>query len=738
MARNTHGGFDQVIEISNPFFEEQARSKFNLSAQNVSSKPTDPFEFTGRIQANLRRIWFGDMGETFDPVTGNWRATPQVAPFNAVVFALEIKGELRVKKISVAFNGATIPIPTPNTGELIRVHVVATFLAPVSVEQLAVRKSRDEAFPTFLTPTGIVIMPTNSFFINVMPNQKLVRDSPFVKWANGLIEFVERNFPPGPGDPETLVMNPILQALEQQVENELMNTLRNTSDWKLNQPQRLVLVDTNGMNVRRLEMVTTYSSIRGFMEITGTGGVPQQAVTSQLLARPGVQPDDALAITVNGRALAEQLREPLRNMFGLQQSDFVANEPCTVSTPAGVKFGGSTYTLRFLQAGTDELNRMILWLQLLTSQAGADITIEIELPIMFSATRAVRNGKQVLIITPRVGAAVFDVMAMTFPIYHFIVESVARQQVEAALRGPFNLPSIVIDMPQHVEIVVNEVELFQANAPRPTRTTPGLHLIGRGPMDGIIISPPSLAPARFREHDLVIRMAAFDLGDVNHGVQSSLDISCVQPDSSDPNGRIDSVGGILDDGGVWSMPIDDAIDWIEGGKPMYVTVPGQGEQRVQVVRAAPDYPISIAEKPYLRAGADASFGNNLALLPACSDGSEPGTVPPRTVTKYSSVQVHWRDFFPIGDDGNEIVSLSTPIDPSCIITDVVLEMVERDGTVRASHRFGGSDAQYGGGGARMTNDPIGGNNSAVNVRWYFDPYSVCRYRLRYTLQGLAC
>ena len=38
----------------------------------------------------------------------------------------------------------------------------------------------------------------------------------------------------------------------------------------------------------------------------------------------------------------------------------------------------------------------------------------------------------------------------------------------------------------------------------------------------------------------------------------------------------------------------------------------------------------------------------------------------------------------------------------------------------------------------MTTNPIGTTSLAVRVHWWFDAYSICRYRLRYTVEGRTC
>ena len=77
-------------------------------------------------------------------------------------------------------------------------------------------------------------------------------------------------------------------------------------------------------------------------------------------------------------------------------------------------------------------------------------------------------------------------------------------------------------------------------------------------------------PGRFRDHDLVVRVGAFPR------YPSPLTVSCMTPDASDPQRRIDGLGGsfAIPAGTAtrdWAMPVDDAIDWVASGNRMRMT-----------------------------------------------------------------------------------------------------------------------------------------------------------------------
>jgi hypothetical protein len=81
-------------------------------------------------------------------------------------------------------------------------------------------------------------------------------------------------------------------------------------------------------------------------------------------------------------------------------------------------------------------------------------------------------------------------------------------------------------------------------------------------------------------------------------------INCIVPDSSDPDNRIDSVGG-----SGWTKPEDTVIREIEDGASYYVDV---DFQRVDVVV------MKRESGKYLRTDPDKTTKNNLLSLPRCS------------------------------------------------------------------------------------------------------------------------
>lgn len=86
-------------------------------------------------------------------------------------------------------------------------------------------------------------------------------------------------------------------------------------------------------------------------------------------------------------------------------------------------------------------------------------------------------------------------------------------------------------------------------------------------------------------------------------------VTCITPDGSDRDQRIDAIGGVTD-GKPWNVLIDDAIAGIESGKWKFWTTTPKGES-VWIIVAERN------RRKYLKTTADGVEPNNLLALNAC-------------------------------------------------------------------------------------------------------------------------
>lgn len=90
----------------------------------------------------------------------------------------------------------------------------------------------------------------------------------------------------------------------------------------------------------------------------------------------------------------------------------------------------------------------------------------------------------------------------------------------------------------------------------------------------------------------------------------NVEIKCInKTNRTDPHERIQNVGGVNPDGGMWKLSVPEAITGIESGKWKFYTV--GGGKSVWVVVA-----VHNGHK-YLKTEADGVHPNNLLALPEC-------------------------------------------------------------------------------------------------------------------------
>jgi len=93
---------------------------------------------------------------------------------------------------------------------------------------------------------------------------------------------------------------------------------------------------------------------------------------------------------------------------------------------------------------------------------------------------------------------------------------------------------------------------------------------------------------------------------------TSHQVTCITPDSTDADQRIDAIGGYsgAQNGGAWKLPIDEAIRGIENGTWSFWTKVN-GRQVDVIVAKRPN------GRKYLKTTADGYEPNNLLALPRC-------------------------------------------------------------------------------------------------------------------------
>lgn len=110
---------------------------------------------------------------------------------------------------------------------------------------------------------------------------------------------------------------------------------------------------------------------------------------------------------------------------------------------------------------------------------------------------------------------------------------------------------------------------------------------------------------------------------------------------------------------------------------------------------------------------------------------------PTPIEVVSDAKVHWSFF--LGGKGDEVVNGGKVVSGAgCVVTDVILELLDSSYNVQSTNHMGGPDATFGSTGARITSQSLNSNNLDVGVHWWFDVGSAVRYRIRYIITGTGC
>lgn len=740
MTTAVHGGFDQVFEISAAYVAEQVRQRVVVTDALVDVN-TPAQQISGTIEARIHDVWLATPAQVFRPDSGRWVAAGARSRAPQLVVALELDSDrargtgLTVRKLTVTVGGNPIPLTVPADKQYLDLHAGVAVRVPVLAEPLHTRAAATDPFPANPVPCVALATPpadparpdVPGVAVDVVVDETRLKACPFVRWLLDLAAAARL-------DPEKDVMVPLRAELAKQVTAEVHEQLRTTTDPLVQEPQRLLLYSATDPAVTRVDVLVDPESIRVLLTLGGTGG-DAALITASILAGP----TDALGICVNGTSLLRDVLRPvLEGIFvNLDDGDFLENEPCTVDKRVLVTLDDKDeVVLTYLQAGVDESEDLVLWWQMEVEWAATKVLVEVEVPVTLSVQRALTETAQALSIVPKIGPADYAALAMTpVPLWGQLVQGVVSGAIGSSLKrfkapNPFNQP-----LPAGTELRVNGYTLHQDDAPRGVRTEPGTRLIGKdfgpdlGLADLIITTadPVPRTPARWRDHDLVVRLGS-------RSYPKQLVVGCAVPDSDDADSRIDSLGGTYTRNGrpvQWAMSIDDAVAHLRGGGTMVVAPGTPEEATVSVVEGS---------SPYLRTSRDSPTDNNLAALPRCTGYADAQVFDPvgtPTRTLLSDTRVHWRDVVPTGERDDEILNGSAKVPSGCKVIAVLVELVDRDGRVLASAGPGG-EATVPGAGAAIVESGIGGRSLAVKVHWWFDAYHACRYRVRYTVSGTTC
>ena len=156
MGVGLHGGYDQVIEISERFLVSEIRRRVVLADAAVAIDTPD-IKASGTLPVAVRNVWLASPAERFESPTGpnpgaaSWKALPARPRADRLVLAIELDSNrpagtgLRIERIrvQVGMNLTTINVPAAN--QYVDVHVGVEVGLDVRGTTLAARGGRSRS-----------------------------------------------------------------------------------------------------------------------------------------------------------------------------------------------------------------------------------------------------------------------------------------------------------------------------------------------------------------------------------------------------------------------------------------------------------------------------------------------------------------------------------------------------------------------------------------------------------------
>jgi hypothetical protein len=627
MTRGVHGGYDQAIFIDQQLASLLARFSFALGPTGpipfggggppaadeqargtLSLTPQFRYLFFTTEPAERLRSWIPDATRPWEPERRNETDT--------VTLVIEIQAEIFFSGIRVGIwrdvaqqladlEQRIMQEPNQQTQEELRRQrdeLRRAWTAPLHgylritdrVEPRRLVVGRDRTDPSITAEAWCAV-------IDFRPDAR--RGHPQVRvWLDPLVTFAS---PRSQAAIALQIADPNLEQLALRIATEIPARLSSMGDWRMPEPGLTALSitpllgtprDPANLVVRTLPMKDATPADSSCIVLLSRIISPEG--DAALAGRAVTVNDRALQIAVANQYLLRGLILPalLAGLSGVSEDDFSGGPLPVLRYPVDLEDVEAPTRCNSIAIWVDEAETVRIGLRLTINHPLFDADATGVASITFAAATAVREGLPVLRITPTVTATVtveqvriaWWVAALLgiaglWIILGPILDNIFQGRVRDKLQQQLAQPADPIDtpLPGGVEFTVSDVSLMQESA------------------ESVIQFPVVV-----RTHDLVITLSALAL-------PQTLDISCVAPDTADPGGRLDAVGGILPNGSQWGLSIDDAIAAAQAGTTFVSVAPDGSRAAVQVVEPE-------GRPPFLQTVPDPSTANNLLNLPPCA------------------------------------------------------------------------------------------------------------------------
>ncbi len=625
MPPSIHGNFDLVVELDQEFITRIARLQLNLriEKQSIGQDPKkDDMTGEAMISPRLAYIWFNEEGNH----VGSLHRQRFTSDNISIVLDLG-KGLIRIKTILIRdkLPPVVMEIKEPVGDIPIQGYIDITD----RVEMITADAILDRAKPNEKTSSlcAVINFSKDNPYpqIDIRLKKELILDVPLVKLYltqaqvagfklhNGTI------IPPGDAAVEA-AKNQLLDDIRSQINDAVVKTLESITSWQLNLPGVMPLkiepIDRSNppepLGATALTVRTLGTSLLLLFRTIGLGGNPALVTSSQI-------GHAIMGITIPHMVIIGGIvrRSIIDSFTGLSQGSFLQGDPCFLASSTRVTPNAQpgeptpeSFNLTSLIAVVDESSQIRIGGSIGDSPLLGAITwtASFEIIIKLDAEVKVLDGIPKLVIIPTVVSSqvtkndvaiawwayvIAGVVAYAYTVVPLLIAagvdifgggSVAGKVKDSLSKIALGSPKAT-DLPGATKLNVVNTSLYDEDAP----------------VRSITIGPLSVPIGR--SHDLSIVLGSEDL-------PNRLKVSCIIPDSSDEDRRIDAVGGTLPDGTRWGMSIDEAIAAIESGNLTMVVGDQTNEVEVEVVTPS-------GRIPYLRT--KPGKGPNLLQQPRCLD-----------------------------------------------------------------------------------------------------------------------
>ena len=587
-----NGNYDRLVEIGRELFARIAGSTLAV-ASSAAALTDGSFTATASTTVGLRDVWFKQRPNSWIH-NSQFKVLPTERASDSLI-TLCLHVDVAVVFSSITVGSTTIHVESEEDKRRFSFNVKADVevTSKLTVDSLSVRPTADSRSKT--VPCAYLDL------ISEGKPEVLIDKEAFKRQALiGLYALAVDSTQP------MRVIDALVDQLHTRLVDEIWNTLRRTTDFKIDRPGWVHLYSELSPPARQICAKVLPDSIVIAADFLSSRGDPAALRYSYLAEHQN------LAVIVSCRYLLQDIIQPvLSETFGLSRDDFDSQEWSILRRPVEKidLIDGRKGKLEYLGALVDGEEHLRIRAKLILAGEipGQDVIADLDMKLRLTAEKAVDERGQVVSIktelaNPETAVASRTTLAWYYWVFaspflagpaNGIFDLIARPLVKQAVAG---IDSPSQEHPLPLAGVLRKVTSSLRSDYAPAMPTP----------TGAFLFTAFQAAC----HDLSITA---EIGPLPQRLTVDFQIA----DSSDPGYRLDGVGGKLDDGEEWALLIDDAIALVDAGYELYA---GRATDSARVLVAPPR---GVGDARYLKTKTDDYGPNNLSNLPRLQRAKPP-------------------------------------------------------------------------------------------------------------------